>query len=77
MTRILIRRRLPPTQYRWEDAELDRHLNLASIDKELHDAYNCTAEAFEVRSLHRYPTLMWCSDAQVHTHNSSRPISSV
>lgn len=51
--------------HRWEGKELDRQLHLAAVDKELHDAYNCTQEAMEVKSLHKYSTLMWTKDAQV------------
>ena len=51
---------------RWEATELDRHLHLADVDEELHDAYACgaTSDAVEVTSLHSYATLMWCKDAQ-------------
>ncbi|CAM9245524.1 unnamed protein product [Discosporangium mesarthrocarpum] len=51
-------------EMRWENKELDRHLHLAGVDRELHDAYASTADAMEVKSLHHYPTLMWCDDAK-------------
>lgn len=57
---------------RWEESELDRQVNLAAIDRELHDAHDCRDDTFEVRSLHRYPTLMWRADAQVNV-GASRP----
>ncbi|CBN77064.1 conserved unknown protein [Ectocarpus siliculosus] len=53
------------SELRWEAKELDRQLHLAAVDKELHDAYVCKAEAIEVKSLHEYSTLMWTKDAQV------------
>lgn len=53
--------------YRWEAKELDRQLHLAAVDKELHDAFNSTQEAIEVKSLHEYATLMWTKDAQAST----------
>lgn len=46
--------------------KLDQQLHLVNVDKELHDAYNCTLDAFEIRCLHEYPTLMWCADAKVN-----------
>ncbi|CAM9458713.1 unnamed protein product, partial [Choristocarpus tenellus] len=52
-------------ELRWETRELDRHLTLVDMDKELHDAFGSTKNAIRVTSLHHYPTLMWRKDAKI------------
>ncbi|CAM9590838.1 unnamed protein product [Chrysoparadoxa australica] len=52
-------------ELRWESKELDRHIQMAEMDKELHDSIATTKDAVEVHTLHHYKTLMWKKDAVI------------
>ena len=48
----------------YEARELQRRLDLNSVDKELHDAYASRSEHIEVRFLHGYPMMLWTTNAR-------------
>jgi len=45
--------------------ELERHLHLNDVDRELHEAYASRKEFVEVRSLHGYSMMLWTNNARV------------
>ena len=48
-----------------ELAELQRHMHLNDVDKDLHDAYASRKEFVEVGSLHGYSMMLWTNNARV------------
>ncbi len=45
--------------------ELERHLHLNDVDRELHDAYSSRKEFVETKSLHGYSMMLWTNNARV------------
>jgi len=45
--------------------ELERHLHLNDVDRELHEAYSSRKEFVEVKSLHGYSMMLWTNNARV------------
>jgi hypothetical protein len=50
-------------EMRWESNELSKHIQLADMDRELHNALLSDSASITVSALHKYPTLMRRSEA--------------
>lgn len=48
-----------------EKREIEQRLDLNSVDKELHDAYNTRKEYFESKFLHGYSIMLWTNNARL------------